>query len=377
MRQSRDIRTTLLERWKVDDVLRLSVLVFATSLATGACASAPVSPVMQPVVNLLCDKDVVLLGELPSHGEAKSFGLKAAIVQDLVNACDFDAVLFEAPIYDFVGFSEALGDRAANAAQLDDAIGRFWLTRELAPFRAWLYSEASGGRLMVGGLDDQLSITSHYGRRTLPEMMSSECKAPVRRNLEWTYNDAQPFDASERQRLRSCAGSAASNNVMLRNLKTYVDRQVDPRGARTRDEVMHDNLQWYLSHMPARSKVIVWTATVHAARKQGDLADKPFGAFVADRYGQRVASVGFTALGGQTSMAGRPAQRLPDLPQRSLEASVSGGLAWVFLDGDQLARLGSLPSRVLGRTREANWREYFDAVVVVRDEVAPVFEQWR
>jgi erythromycin esterase-like protein len=352
------------------------VFILSTALAFASCATSPPrDPALQPLSRVLCDKDIVLLGELPSHGEAKTFGLKAKIVQDLVQSCGFDAVLFEAPIYDFVGFHDAIHSRTANAAQLDNAIGRFWLTRELAPFRAWLYDQALRGGLLVGGIDDQVSITSQYARARLPELVSDECQPTVRRNLEWTYNNTQPFDAAEQQRLQTCA-SAAATDPLLRNLHTYVARQVNGATARTRDAVMADNVAWYVSQMPKGSKVIIWTATVHAARKQGELSTKPLGAFLVESH-RNVAAIGFTALRGETSMAARPAKRLPDLPETALEArSLPGDVAWTFLDNRQLQELGNLPARLIGRTVAANWAEYFDGVVVIRDEVAPVFESW-
>ena len=49
---------------------------------------------LEPITRLACRNDIVLLGELPSHGEAKTFGLKARIVQALVERCGFDALLF-------------------------------------------------------------------------------------------------------------------------------------------------------------------------------------------------------------------------------------------------------------------------------------------
>jgi erythromycin esterase-like protein len=353
--------------------------MLAANLALASCAtSSPRDPALQPIAATLCSKDIVLLGELPSHGEAKTFGLKAAIVQDLVQSCGFDAVLFEAPIYDFIGFQNAVQQRTATATQLDNAIGRFWLTRELGPFRAWLFEQVNRGDLLVGGVDDQVSITSQYARARLPELVHAECRATVRRNLEWTYNDAQPFNDSEKAGLRTCAYSPPANDPLLRNLHTYVERQTNDKAARTRDDVMAENVEWYRSRMPKGSKVIVWTATTHAARTQGDLSTKPLGAFLAESHKARVAAVGFTALRGESSMAARPAKPLPDLPASSLETrTLSGDVAWMFLDNKQLQQLGKLPSRLFGRVTEANWSEHFDGVVVIRDEVAPTFDPWK
>src|SRR5689334_4530094 len=41
----------------------------------------------------VCDRRVVLLGELPEHGEARGFAVKARVVERLVTRCGFRAVL--------------------------------------------------------------------------------------------------------------------------------------------------------------------------------------------------------------------------------------------------------------------------------------------
>ena len=273
-----------------------------------------------------------------------------------------------------MAFQDSGRNGTAQQIQLDNAIGRFWLTRELAPFRAWLFEQASDQRLFVGGIDDQLSITAKYARASLPEMVAPECKEHVIRHVNWTYNETHRFDASEKQRLQACVrAAAASGNKLLANFQTYIDRQVEPTNARTRDDVMHENVRWHLSRLPRGSKVVVWTATVHAARKQGELSYKPLGAWLVES-GQRVASIGFTALAGESSMAGRPASKLPDLPDTSLEArSMTGDVAWKLLDRSALVQLGPAPSRLLGKIATAIWQEYFDAVIVIRKEAAPVF----
>lgn len=342
----------------------------------------------------VCDKQVVVLGELPSHGEALAFKAKARIVEHLVTECGFDAVLFEAPVYDFVGFQQAVEDGSATAAQLDKSIGRFWWTRELADWRQWLFRRAMDDGLVLGGLDDQVSATSEYARRTLPGLVAASlspesaaaCRAAVDRNLYWRYNADDLFDEREKVLLEQCASDAAGANgpgasadprapeqVMLENFANLSSRQRDAATARDRDEAMYRNVRWYTDRMPAGSKVIIWTATVHAARQQGTLRQRPLGAWLAERDGSRLAAIGFTALGGESSMAGGAVRTLAEAPADSLEAlSLDAGADWRLLDRAGLQRLGEVPSRLLGRFTSADWSRYFDYVIVVRQEVAPV-----
>src|SRR5688572_28010266 len=145
------------------------VLLAQPALAQQADSQSVVSRLSKA----LCEKRIVVLGELPSHGEARAFHVKSKIVEWLVTRCGFDAVLFEAPIYDFLGFQAAAAKGSAVPAQLDRAIGRFWWTRELAGWRQWLFERAVGKYLVVGGLDDQLSVTSEYARASLPSMVAA------------------------------------------------------------------------------------------------------------------------------------------------------------------------------------------------------------
>lgn len=140
---------------------------------------------------------------------------------------------------------------------------------------------------------------------------------------------------------------------------------------------MFRNLAWYLDRLPANSRVVIWTATVHAARQRGALSDVPLGARAVERWGDRVAAVGFTAYAGHTSRAGRPASPISDAPPESLEARATSGSGWALLDSGELRASGRVSSRLLGKFVTDTWSDYFDAVVVIRQEAAPTFDPWK
>jgi erythromycin esterase-like protein len=351
--------------------------------------------IVDGVVNAVCQKQIVLLGELPTHGEAHTFDAKSKIADRLIAQCGFTAILFEAPIYDFIGLERAAATRTATPEQLDNAIGRFWWTRELAPWRRALFEAATGQRVVVGGLDDQVSITSHYAEAALPRLITAassentatECRQTVSRHIGWTYDAKNPFDEREQLRLQQCARNAAdaaaanrsldaADRVMLESFARYADRR-RPDVTLGRDESMYRNLVWYLERLPANSRVVIWTATVHAARQRGALSEVPLGARVVERWGDRVGTVGFTAYAGYTSRAGRPARPIPDASPESLEATATSESAWALLDSDKLRAIGRVSSRLLGKFVSETWSDYFDAVVVIRQEVAPTFDPWK
>ncbi|MGE5837929.1 MAG: hypothetical protein ACM4AI_25880, partial [Acidobacteriota bacterium] len=236
-------------------------------LPVGTLARAqerPAQSIVDGVVNAVCQKQIVLLGELPTHGEAHTFDAKSKIADRLMAQCGFSAILFEAPIYDFIGLERAAQTRTATPEQLDNAIGRFWWTRELTPWRRALFEAATRHRVVVGGLDDQVSITSHYAEAALPRLIAAassesaatECRQAVSRHVGWTYDAKHPFDEREQLRLQECARNAAdaaaatrsldaADRVMLESFARYADRQ---RLGLTsgRDESMYQNLVWYL-----------------------------------------------------------------------------------------------------------------------------------
>lgn len=362
-----------------------------------AAKPADTRSVVNRTAAAVCSKQMVILGELPSHGEAQTFQFKAQIVRQLINRCGFNTVLFEAPIYDFLGVESAAAEKSATPAQLDQAIGRFWLNRELADWRGWLFRQAATRKITLGGLDDQISVTSADARRVLPALVvaslsqpdASECGQVVERNLNWRYDAGHPFDETEQSRLQRCARGAFDaasvkpgrhdntfEQVMLENFANYVDRQQKVPAGRDRDEEMFRNVLWYSKRLPARRKIIIWTATVHAARRQIKPAQLPLGVRLADRWSNRLAVIGFTAYTGESSMAGHPAKLLPEAPPDSLEArATDGNKDLVLLDSPSLRRFGAISSRLMGDFTTSDWSKSFDLVLVIRRETAPAFEQ--
>lgn len=371
--------------WKNSGCRGALLMLLCALAATAEGAPLPGSAaIVERATAALCDKRVAALAELPSHGEAHAFRLKAKIAEALVERCGFDGILFEAPIYDFVALETRWAQHATTPLELDRAIGRFWWARELAPWRRWLFEAAAEGRLRVGGIDDQVSITSERARADLPDLVarrsaearSEHCRGVVDRHLHWRYDEAHPFDANEQQALLQCAREVAAAEdddaigaVLAGNFESFVTRQLDPAGAQGRDAVMATNLAWHRGRLPKHAKLIVWTATVHASKQQLSLKQAPMGALLHARLGDDYGVVAFTALAGRSSLAGRAPTVLAPAAPESLEARalpVDAALAW--LDAEALAGLGEPESRLLGVFTHADWSRAFDAVIVVRDE---------
>ena len=135
---------------------------------------------------------------------------------------------------------------------------------------------------------------------------------------------------------------------------------------------MWRNLQWYRAHWPTGSRIVVWTASVHAHRQRVQPADPvPLGEQLRQSLGRAVASIGFTALEGAHGRAGA-IQELPAAIDGSLEDLALGGRSGSLgvLDHTALCAAGRRPARVFdyGQWLELDWSAHFDAVVVVREE---------
>jgi erythromycin esterase-like protein len=118
--------------------------------------------------------------------------------------------------------------------------------------------------------------------------------------------------------------------------------------------------------------VVVWTANVHAARSSGALkvAVRPLGEELQAEYGDRLACIAFTSLGG--SYGRRDSTPIPAAAPESLEArALAGGADEMrYLSRSDLARLGAVDARVFSydNVSRADWSLSFDAVVVLREE---------
>lgn len=373
-----------------------NALLATVLAAAGSAAPAPAhadAGIVDAVVADACARRIVLLGELGTHGEARAHAAKAEAARRLVEECGFDTILFEAPMHEFSALEASGGDGGPSQAALDDAIGGFWRTAELAPWRAWLRGRVASGRLYIGGIDDQVAATSNLTEASMPAVVASTladadgaaCSDSVARHLAWGYDASHPFDAAEKARLYGCARRArdalaerdpsSPAAASLAAFAAYVGRQAGDADARTRSASMHALLEWHRLRRGTAPRVVVWTATPHAARGEGSgRGGQPLGSRLATAHGDALWSIGFSALGGRSLQAGVTARVLEPMPPDSLEArALADGRGAAYLAGEALHAVDGTPSRLFGPTRAAAWSREFDAVIVFREEVQPTF----
>lgn len=384
----------------------MSAMLGAAMSASSALASPQVAAVtfddeesaqLDRAVRDLCHRDVVLLGEDANHGAGRTLEIKIELVKRLVERCRFGAVVFESALYESLAYERALADARADERRLLDAAGQVWFwAAEARPFAAWLHAQALTGRVRVGGMDIQpIGINMRDTRAHLGAQLSealdparrAECIATFDRHHRWTYDDAHPFDPAEHDRLRGCArdmeaalqAQAADASpealAIARSYRRYLGMALDGDGAQ-REVGMFENLQWYRARWPKGTRIIVWCATVHAAKRLEGLAPdlKPFGAYVHEAYGKRAAAVGFTAMHGRYGLPGGvdAPRTLSPAGADALETRVLGdsGPALRYLDRKRLAAYGTIAARPINyRTvHAAPWADVLDGMIVLREE---------
>jgi erythromycin esterase-like protein len=351
------------------------------------------------LVRDVCRKDIVLLGEDANHGGGRTLEVKTEIVKRLAARCGFGAVLFESPFYDLLAHARAVDAGVATERRLADAIGPLWSrAREAQPLIAFLHAETMAGRLRVAGIDPQVGgITGHYARRELGGALAAvldderrqSCRTEFDRHNGWHYDDAQPFDDAAQRRLRDCSDAvraaiasagidpASDIAAMAAAYARYLDMAMTGDGDK-RDLGMFEALQWHRARWPAGTKLVVWCATVHAARRLDGVAPemRPLGAHVHAAYGDRAAAIGFSARSGtfgNPGASGAPNALTPADPH-ALEAVAFGdgdaGLRYV--DRKRLRKLGTIAARPINyrKTHAAPWAEMLDGIVVLREERA-------
>lgn len=365
-------------------------------------------PVIDRVVRDLCAKRVVLLGESPTHGFGEALALKTAVARRLIDECHFDAFLIESGAYDFLKIGKMLkSGRPVEQAAISAAVGGLWAHREVEPLLPFLLDKAQRGTLALGGLDDQLGRGTYAQQRMAVDLVESlrgddrpRCLAILQRHTLWQYTDAAPYGPNDKALMLGCldaigrvlaSGDSAANQyemAMIQNFRRGLGREFRPdsltgaaldlQNFNDRDRSMYTNFEWFMSRLPARTKVIVWTATTHAAKTlravPGQEQRISLGSYIRRRFANDAFALAFSAYSGSYGMARQPARPLPAAPANSLEGRffAQGEVETRYLDTRELRALGPASGRLLGVDfKVANWSDVFDGVVIVREEHPP------
>lgn|SRR5579859_228532 len=395
-------------------IVSLSICMGVAFLPAAAQSPSPSAETKETelVVHALCGKSVALLGESPVHGFGKTLDFKVELVRRLIDECRYNALFMESGTYDYINIQKKLkSGQDVTDSMISAAIGRIWATKEMQPLIPFLREELKAGSLTLGGLDDQLGMGT-YAQREMPSDLvqylqgdeRSRCLATLQKHMLWQYTDDAPYGPPDEAKIVGCldriearlpgeqkgkAPWAEEDRAMIASLKRYFARDLleefgkgpDPdAGWNARDRSMYLNFRWMLSRLPSHSKVIVWTATVHAAKDLSGVSgfDRrvPLGSYIRRDFKDRAFTLGFSAYSGSYASVGQPVRPLNAAPNTSLEwrSFANRDSDTVYLSRKQLRNFGSVGARPLGTDfQTARWDHVLDGLVVFREERAPEY----
>jgi erythromycin esterase-like protein len=278
----------------------------------------------------------------------------------------------------------------------------------LVPF---LTEKVNARSLTLGGLDDQLGAgtwASHEMSTDLVQPLQGEersrCAAILQRHMLWQYTDEAPYSPADKEKIVGClteiqtqlasakqkTKSIDQSAVMLDSLQRNLAREFTEndftkkdqalKWFNDRDRSMFLNFKWLRSRLPAKSKIIVWAATVHTAKDlsgiQGFEGRVPLGSYIHEELKDKAFSLGFSAYSGEYAFTHQPVKQLGDAPPSSIEAQVFAhtDADTAYLSREQLRRYNSIEGRPLDITpTAARWDQVIDGLVLFRQEHAPTW----
>jgi erythromycin esterase len=384
---------------------------------------------LEPIGRAIGSARIVMLGE-GQHGEGTTHAGKARLVRYLHERKGFDVLVFESGFYECQKAWEAIlaGKRATVAAE--SAVMRAWSwSTEAAPLMPYLESQARGSHpLFLAGFDPQ--FTGSAKRQRQPELreylktldLAAEFSdaGPIWTGLSWLETFAPNPDPtapapaeqarflSELDRLGKRIDARAHDArarfwlQVLDSARAYAKERyyflVDPddkewTSFNMRDSQSGRNLLFLANDQYKGRKLIVWSATIHAAHDLPSVSPRTHlsyakilnaGQVVWDALGSQTYTIGFVSLGGTTSLGPGP-ERLTikndQQPEREIEELLGdAGFQFAFLDyrrrpsgGDWLRQ--PLISRPFGEEAMlARWPDVLDGLVFIRDQQPAHFD---
>lgn len=348
---------------------------------------------LDSVINDTCDKKIVLLGEDSAHGSGKTMETKIEIVKRLIDECGFSSVLFESPVYEFSNYARLASKNAASEDQLAQSIGGLWSNaKPMIPFIAFLHNKSINGQIKIAGIDSQFGANQPFSQELLSAKLSKyldkrkqqSCETELYQYLNWLYSKENPYNKETLLRIESCVSAmkSSSHEGLLANAENTTDQfMVDnfykllefAKGNyfNLRDKAMAENVNWHLSNSTDNDKVIIWCATIHAAKTLSPLSvDRiPMGYYLKQIYEDKMISIGFSALSGQY---GRTASKIKNIEPVAMEKNALSNSAESikYLSNKDLKRLGSIKGQPIqyNNIKSVNWSSILDGIIVLRNE---------
>ena len=354
----------------------------------------------------LCHKQIAMLGESATHGDGHTVAFKVTLVERLIDQCGFDSVFFEASHYEFIDLNRRLRmGQTIAATDISSAVGGLWKSdQEFQPLPRFLLAKAQRGQVFLGGIDDQLGQMGQDFANIkmvaeltslLPQRKRQMCSVALHNRIYSEYPDGSPYSRADQAQIETCLsemrqanaadtassrGAITDRQEMISNAQRWISRDFtsDAEYIVNRDRSMFQDFEWLRQQQPKRDRVIIWAATVHAARRGdpswGDHTGTNFGSFVHQKYGNRAFTLGFSALAGLYRQPGNGVREMRAAPPDSVEEQAMGAKSSdaIFVGSSQLAAMKTVPGAFFRHSYQTlPWFTFLDGVVVFRDEHPP------
>ncbi len=350
------------------------------------------------IVQEVCKKDVILLGENGFHGDGATINLKTNLAIDIIEKCDVDLILFEAPIYDFLELSKLSKNNIdITDGLVSSSLGIYSRDKEIQPFIKFLAKGLNAHRFMVGGLDDQLSIRgAHYSLEKMPKDImgfiasKNEKQACTNILLDRTlyrYSDQKEYTPTEADRIVDClklARKSLSKNNLSSHLREnslamidaieralkrdFIDFEHYPA---MRDKSMFQAFEWLQAQLNPR-KTLIWSLNAHLSKTAEGLAEFPdgnnLGSYIFEKLGNTIYSLGFTATKGSFRIGTKKIETIETPPPEALE-NLPFTSDFYFMDANSLNRMAVKDGALFGhKYTHKNWPQYFDGILILKEE---------
>lgn len=364
---------------------------------------------LEPLRLTLDGVRIVLLGEV-DHGSGSDFLAKSRLVRFLHQELGFDVLAFEAGLYGMTVAWDSLQSGAAPRQAMAAGAWGFWANSEQTQSLIHYVAEQARGErpIELAGFDNQFmphGASTHFAQdlasfladRGLPGPLVQPA-SPSRLVLEslatMRYRrEEEPLpDSTTRSSFLSAlnetiAVAAALNDdtarywtQVLRGTacharRVFAEMAGDPNLGPNclRDWQMAENLIWLANERYSGRRIIVWSATVHAAR----MPEIPPAGGSGPSMGQRIGDVfgPKSYVIGVTSFRSAAGQFVPDqhpLPEFE-ELMATAGFDYGLLDLRRARTEGNwaggefLARAISHTTTSAVWSELLDALLFVRE----------
>ena len=378
----------------------LAVLLASILCLTTACqrieniTAAPTNiDALSQAKDTICDKQIVLLGEGPNHGEGTTEIFKSKLTKSLVSDCGFELILFEASFYEFIRLNERVTQGVQlNQDDIGTAIGGLWrYDTQMQSLIAFMVDAVNTGKLALGGIDDQLGGRGQdFTNYALPGVLMSHLDVEIRESCQklleqrsiYSFPKEQPYNWAKKNELLSCLENdnekvtSPDVTAMRKSVERFIDRDFEDNKNQFqgREDSMYGNFEMLYAAWNTPPKTIIWSSTVHVtkSRKALQFIEGPtLGERIKTTFENDSYVIGFSALTGSHRLMGGKDAKLPEAPPNSIEKISLKGKAVedVFLDTKELAAFGLAPAAAIKNSyQEENWNELLDGLVIFREQ---------